>query len=64
MDIEGDGEYVGVAMSQDGEREGEGEGELVVRKSEEEGGCKVVEIDAEVFVRRAVKALTGQECAV
>lgn len=59
MGIEGDGEYVGVAMSQGGE-----EGELVVRKSEEEGGCKVVEIDAEVFVTRAVKALSGQECAV
>lgn len=65
VEVAGSGTYVGVAAQCTG-----GDRETVTRRvgtgggGEGEGGCKVVEIEADVFLRRAVRGLMGEECAV
>ncbi|EIM88252.1 4'-phosphopantetheinyl transferase [Stereum hirsutum FP-91666 SS1] len=63
VEVVGSGVYVGVAAQCTG-----GDGETVTRtvgsEGEGEGGCKVVEIEAGMFLRRAVRTLTGEECTV
>lgn len=59
VEVAGSGTYVGVAARCTG-----GDGETVTRTVGEEGGCKAVEIEADVFLRRAVRTLTGEDCTV
>lgn len=61
VEVKESGVYVGVAARCVG-----GDGETVTGTAgiEGQGGCKVVEIDAETFLRRAVKTLTGEDCTI